>query len=144
MVSVLVCLSALATGHTLQAQTPVTSEEAAAMYKTVSKKRICVHDPSVVYDSATKRYYIFGSHKAGAYTADMQNWTTANPTWAAAGGGTASNAEAFVTPQVTKVKKVEKRWTSLHSTRWNGLKGRMMPMTLMAICGHPTWSGTPP
>ncbi|MGN0220501.1 MAG: family 43 glycosylhydrolase [Prevotella sp.] len=105
MVSVLILLAGLAVGHTLQAQTPVSSEEVAAMYRTVSKKRISVHDPSVVYDSATGSYYIFGSHKAGAYTTDMQNWTTANPTWAAAGGGTASNAEAFVTPQVTKVKK---------------------------------------
>ena len=114
-------LAGMAAGYTAQAQTTVTSEEAAAMYKAVSKKRISVHDPSVVYDNATGRYYIFGSHKAGAYTTDMRNWTSANPTWAAATGGTASNAEAFVTPQVTKVKKggVEVDFPAFNAMEWS-------------------------
>lgn len=105
MVSALMMLAGLAFSDLLQAQVQVTSEEAAAMYKVVNKKRISVHDPSVVFDSTSGRYYIFGSHKAGAYTTDMRNWTAANPTWANASGGIASNAEAFVTPQVTKVMK---------------------------------------
>ncbi|MCI8377137.1 MAG: family 43 glycosylhydrolase [Lachnospiraceae bacterium] len=38
-------------------------------------KRVSVHDPSVVQDPKTKRYYIFGSHCAWAWSDDLQNWT---------------------------------------------------------------------
>ena len=65
-----------------------------------AKQRVSVHDPSVVYDQATGRYYVFGSHKVGAFSTDMQNWKVANPTWQPD-----SNAAAFVTPAVKKVKK---------------------------------------
>lgn len=34
-----------------------------------------VHDPSIVKDPKTGRYYIFGSHMAWAYSDDLQNWT---------------------------------------------------------------------
>ena len=82
------------------AQTELTSAEAKTLYKNTSKKWVSIHDPSVVYEPKTKRYYIFGSHKAGAYTTDFQNWTQANPTWTPN-----INAQAFTTPEVKKVKK---------------------------------------
>ena len=54
-----------------------------------SYKRVSVHDPSIVVaysengkvtgeksETATKMYYIFGSHKAFAKSSDMMNWTT--------------------------------------------------------------------
>ncbi|MBQ8466071.1 MAG: family 43 glycosylhydrolase [Prevotella sp.] len=82
------------------AQTEVTVNEAKNLIKSTSKRWTSIHDPSVVYEPATKRYYIFGSHKAGAYTTDMQNWTQANPTWSLN-----NNSQAFVTPAVKKVKK---------------------------------------
>ena len=82
------------------AQTEVTVNEAKNLIKNTSKRWVSIHDPSVVYEPTTKRYYIFGSHKAGAYTTDMQNWTQANPSWT-----TSSNAQAFVTPAVKKVTK---------------------------------------
>jgi arabinan endo-1,5-alpha-L-arabinosidase len=90
---------------TIQAQTELTSAEAKALYKSTQKKYVSVHDPSVVYDSISKRYYIFGSHKAGAYTTDMQNWTQANPRWKVGNNNDASNASAFTTPAVTTVMK---------------------------------------
>ena len=34
-----------------------------------------MHDPSVVQDPKTKRYYIFGSHCAWAWSDDLENWT---------------------------------------------------------------------
>lgn len=37
---------------------------------------VTVHDPSVVRDPASGRYYIFGSHRAWAYSDDLQNWKT--------------------------------------------------------------------
>ena len=87
------------------AQNELTTTEAATLYKTFSKKTASIHDPSVVYDENTKRYYIFGSHKAGAYTTDFQNWTSVTPTWRTASSTNASNAQAFVTPAVTKITK---------------------------------------
>ena len=89
----------LAIGYAM-AQTELTSQEAKTLYKNTSKRWTSVHDPSVVYEPNTKRYYIFGSHKAGAWTTDLQNWTWAAPTWSPD-----DNAKAFVTPEVKKVKK---------------------------------------
>ena len=89
----------------VSAQTEVTVNEAKSLYKKTSKRWISIHDPSVVYEKATQRYYIFGSHKAGAYTTDMQNWTQANPTWKVGTNVNAGNDVAFVTPAVKTVKK---------------------------------------
>ena len=38
--------------------------------------RVSVHDPSIVKDEETGRYYIFGSHRAWAYSDDLMSWTT--------------------------------------------------------------------
>lgn len=35
-----------------------------------------VHDPSIIKDTKTGRYYVFGSHLAWAYSTDLQNWKT--------------------------------------------------------------------
>lgn len=96
---------ALLTGISAGAQTEVTSSEAKSLYKDVTKKRQSVHDPSVVYEPNSKRYYIFGSHRAQAYTTDLQNWTWFTSPWKVGSNNNASNDAAFVTPKVTKVKK---------------------------------------
>ena len=98
-------LLALITSVSASAQTELTTSEAKSLYKTVSKKRQSVHDPSVVYEPTSKRYYIFGSHRAQAYTTDLQNWTWFTSPWKVGSNNNASNADAFVTPKVTKVKK---------------------------------------
>lgn len=100
-----ILLMALMTGVSASAQTELTTVEAKSLYKTVSKKRQSVHDPSVVYDPTSKRYYIFGSHRAQAYSTDMQNWTWFTSPWKVGSNNNASNDAAFVTPKVTKVKK---------------------------------------
>ena len=38
------------------AQTEVTTSEAKSLFKNTSKKRVSVHDPSVVYEPSTQRY----------------------------------------------------------------------------------------
>ena len=88
-----------------QEETEITTAEAKTLYKNTSKKWISIHDPSVVWEPTNKRYYIFGSHKAGAYSTDMQNWTGTAPTWRVGSNINAANKDAFVTPAVTKVKK---------------------------------------
>ena len=87
------------------AQTELTQTEAKTLYKNTSKNWISVHDPSVVWEPKTKRYYIFGSHRAQAWTQDLQNWTWFNSPWKVGTNNNASNEDAFVTPQVKKVKK---------------------------------------
>ena len=98
------------------AQTEVTTQEAKNLYKNTTKKRVSVHDPSVVYEPISKRYYIFGSHKAGAYTTDLQNWTWAAPTWSPN-----DNSQAFTTPAVKKVKKggVEVDMPQFNAMAWS-------------------------
>lgn len=48
---------------------------AASSSTTSTTTRVSVHDPSVMYDSATNRYYIFGSHLAQASSTDLRNWS---------------------------------------------------------------------
>ena len=78
--------------------------------------RVSVHDPSVVYDPASKCYYIFGSHRAVAKSADLMKWeevkkgklnngTLAGVPWKTATSDNDFSMNAFKTPQVTKVKK---------------------------------------
>ncbi|WP_027450732.1 family 43 glycosylhydrolase [Xylanibacter brevis] len=87
------------------AQTELTQTEAKTLYKTTSKRWISVHDPSVVWEPNSKRYYIFGSHRAQAWTQDLQNWTWFSSPWKVGSNNNASNTDAFVTPKVTKVTK---------------------------------------
>ena len=68
-------------------------------------KWVSVHDPSVVYDPSSQRYYIFGSHRASAWTSDMMAWNSVTIPWATANSTNAANNVAFVTPAVKKVKK---------------------------------------
>ena len=68
-------------------------------------KRVSVHDPSIVWDQATSTYYVFGSHRAAAKCSNLMSWTAFTAPWATATSNDAANADAFTTPQVTKVKK---------------------------------------
>lgn len=46
--------------------------------KRLSPIRVSVHDPSIVYDNESGRYYLFGSHKAWAMSGNLAGWTTFN------------------------------------------------------------------
>ena len=72
--------------------------------------RVSVHDPSVVWDPESRTYYIFGSHRDHAKTTDMMNWTKVTVPWTNGISNNCSNAAAFTTPQVTKVKKGGKEY----------------------------------
>lgn len=37
--------------------------------------RITVHDPSIVYDSTSGKYYLFGSHRGWAVSSNLANWS---------------------------------------------------------------------
>ena len=103
--SLLLAIFMAFTIQTASAQTELSTAEAQTLFHSTSKQRTSIHDPSVVYHEQTKRYYIFGSHKVGAYTTDMKNWTQSNPIWCTASSQNATNAAAFTTPAVTQVLK---------------------------------------
>ena len=56
--------------------TQITEEQASGYETWREDTRTSVHDPSVVQDPKTGRYYIFGSHLAWSYSDDLQNWTS--------------------------------------------------------------------
>ena len=68
-------------------------------------KRVSVHDPSIVWDPSTSTYYIFGSHRAAAKSNNMMTWNAFTAPWATDATSNAPNADAFTTPQVTKMIK---------------------------------------
>jgi arabinan endo-1,5-alpha-L-arabinosidase len=113
---------AMLTFVTASAQTELTTTEAKTLYKTTTKKRVSVHDPSVVWEPNSQRYYIFGSHRAQAWTTDLQNWTTFNSPWKVGSNNNAGNDIAFVTPAVKKVKKggVEVDFPQFNAMEWAG------------------------
>jgi arabinan endo-1,5-alpha-L-arabinosidase len=82
-----------------------------AIAANITMKRISVHDPSVVWEPSTKRYYIFGSHRAQGYSTDLMRWNTLTAKWGLAKeDGTitnsdASNKKAFVTNMTKQVTK---------------------------------------
>ena len=91
-----------------QTSIELTMAEAISYYKNTTKQRTSCHDPSVVWEPETKRFYIFGSHLAQAYTSDLQNWNSCRALWGAllpdgSIKSGATNAEAFVTHEVKSV-----------------------------------------
>lgn len=57
------------------AQIQIATKDLANLYKSTSSSWTSIHDPSVVWDSNSQQFYIFGSHYAGAKTKDLRNWT---------------------------------------------------------------------
>lgn len=105
-----VLLSAILLGANIfcaSAQTkPMTKAEAKAMYSTNHRLgHVTVHDPSITYDPVSKNYYIYGTHRGTAKSADLQNWSHFGSTWKVGSNTNASNEQAFVTPMVKKVNK---------------------------------------
>lgn len=101
-------LSILTLGASVNASAqtiPMTKEEAKAMYTKKSLRHVTVHDPSITYDQKSKQYYIYGTHRGTAKSADLQNWDHFNSSWKVGTNTNASNEQAFVTPVVKKVNK---------------------------------------
>lgn len=105
-----------------QTETEVTATEARTLYKSVTKKWVSVHDPSVVWEPTSSRYYIFGSHRAQAWTPDLQNWTSFSSPWKVGTNTNAANAAAFVTPAVKTVTKggQEVSFPQFSAYAWSG------------------------
>ena len=82
----------------------MTMSDAQAMTKKAPYTHVSVHDPSVVWEPASQQYYIFGSHRASARSANLSQWTAFTAPWRVPGvSDDAANNEAFVNNQTTTV-----------------------------------------
>lgn len=57
------------------AQTEVKTSEMSSLYSQTKYSGISIHDPSVFWDDASKKFYIYGSHYCGASSTDLRNWS---------------------------------------------------------------------
>lgn len=65
----------LSIGTTSCAKRSVTDYEPLKYGKSrLETKHVTVHDPNIVYDGTSGKYYIFGSHKAWAVSSDLAAW----------------------------------------------------------------------
>lgn len=109
-VIIAILLSSIAGGIAAQEgeRTFLSKENAKSMFGTYDMQRVSVHDPSITWDPTTQKYYIFGSHRAQAYTKDLMNWNTMLAPWGqvksngSVTSGVANN-QAFSKQQVTSV-----------------------------------------
>lgn len=84
----------------------LTMQEAKAMMSgSKSLRHVTVHDPSITYDAASKTYYIYGTHRGGAKSTDLQNWSSYRAPWKVGSNNNASDNNVVVTPVVKKVNK---------------------------------------
>ncbi len=117
--------------------------------------RVSVHDPSIEYDPATNKWYIFGSHKAFAQSANLMTWSYAtgngsstyntifakSGTWAAKGGGSYSIDGNLWAPDVIYNKDMEK-WCMYMSVNGNNFYSSIAMATADSITGPYTYQGT--
>lgn len=70
------------------------------LYKTVSARRVSVHDPSIAVANTDgkKTYYVFGSHLGVAYTTDLHNWVELYNTSHCNGMFGKENSDGKITP----------------------------------------------
>lgn len=87
----------------------VTDESKLGTYRSdLAHKRVSVHDPSVVQDPKTKRYYIFGSHCAWAWSDDLENWTAFTNNITEGDGG---SAHTIFKDEIDWCKKADSNYT---------------------------------
>ena len=124
------CVACLLSGMTLTArsetQTQLSPNDITALTATSSRSLAGIHDPSIV--QAGSQYYIMGTHRGFARSADLMNWNglTMNFGLVGADGSVSScaPAQAFSTQQVRKVKALVNGQVREVSVR-RGLQGRV-------------------
>ena len=82
-----------------------------------SLKRISVHDPSIVWEPASQRYYIFGSHRDAAWTTDLMSWTKFTAPWQTASSNNADPNVAFAQPALASSTFDAVKWSARGGTQ---------------------------
>ena len=92
--------------------------------------RVSVHDPSVVWEPATKFYYIFGTHHAAARSKDLMSWASTNWSWGRMNAhgtvsGGVTNEAAFTSCATKTVVKdgVEVEFPNFNAHNWSAAYG---------------------
>lgn len=116
----IIAIVALFFGYAAAQAQEISYTEAVNLCKSTTRSSVSVHDPSVVFDLSSKKYYIFGTMRGVASSADMQNWTTValgretnlagaewplGVPWKAGGENNVFSKNAFSVPAVKKVPK---------------------------------------
>ncbi len=128
--------------------------KAAASYNITSRKRVSVHDPSIIKDT-DGTYYIFGSHMAWAKSTDLENWTmfTNNINsdyktifakefeWAAVNDANYKPNENLWAPDVIWNKDM-KKWCMYMSINGNSWNSSIVLLTADSLSGDWTRVGT--
>lgn len=120
----------------------------------IARKRVTVHDPSIVKDPKTGRYYIFGSHLAWAYSDDLENWTTFTNNintnyktlfknefeWSAAGDSVYDPSGNLWAPDVVYNESMGKwcMYMSINGCSWNS---SIVLLTADSLSGNWTYVG---
>ena len=76
LLSVAICLLGFAfLTRAQQVKLETTDLTTTYKYGTSTTNPYGIHDPSVIWDSNTQYFYVYGSHYAGAKTKDFRTWT---------------------------------------------------------------------
>ena len=97
-------LTGILSAQTVQTKLETTDLTNTYKYSTSSLVAKGIHDPSVVWDSPTQTFYVYGSHYAGAKTTDLRHWTAISEYYK--GGYDSANAyKAFQSNPTHTVKR---------------------------------------
>ncbi len=105
LVFALILSNSFATGSTAYA--------AASSSTTSNTTRVCVHDPSIFYDSSSGSYYIYGSHLAQAKSSDLRNWSYV-------GTQGYTNKSIYVSENVEGIYYIQNKFSGLYLDVANG------------------------
>lgn len=131
-----------------------TTAKAASSYNNTSRRRVSVHDPSIIKDT-DGTYYIFGSHMAWAKSTDLENWTMFSNNinrdyrtifakefeWAAIGDAAYDPSGNLWAPDVIWNKDMQK-WCMYMSINGNSWNSSIVLLTADSLSGDWTRVGT--
>lgn len=122
---------------------------------TLTGNRISVHDPSIEYDPASGKYYIFGSHMAWASSKNLTSWTIVKNNintnyasifaqsgkWSALGSSNYNISGNLWAPDVIYNKDM-KKWCMYMSVNGDSHYSSIAMATADSIDGPYTYQGT--
>lgn len=104
LLTILSCVAVAVCGYAQTEMVELKTTDLTSLYKAQSRNWASIHDPSVVWNSATQTFYIYGSHYAGVQTKDFKSYTSISRYYK--GGYDSANAyKAFQSNPTHTVKR---------------------------------------
>ncbi len=119
-------------------------------------KRVSVHDPSIVYEAESGKYYLFGSHRAWAVSDNLASWSTfsigsldnnyaalleSNAKWSAHGSKDYDISGNMWAPDVIYNRDMEK-WCMYMSVNGENWYSSIAMLTSDSLTGPYEYAGT--